>query len=192
MNMELQQPADNQAETDDLDELRSQADSLGIKYHPATGADKLKAKIAAHINAEAAAAAPQEVAPITQAQFEEEQFKLRKGNAGKLVRVRVTCMNPAKKEWDGEIISVGSAKIGTYKKFVKFNTENGWHIPFIIYEYMKEKKCAVYYNVETQGGKKIRKSRSVNEFSIEILPELTDEELKALARQQAMEAGKDV
>jgi hypothetical protein len=101
-------------------------------------------------------------------------------------------MNPAKKEWDGEIISVGSSKIGTYKKFVKFNAEDGWHIPHIIYQYMKEKKCSVFYTVTDQRGQKIRKAKLVNEFNMEVLPSLTDDELKALAQQQAMEAGKEV
>jgi hypothetical protein len=101
-------------------------------------------------------------------------------------------MNPAKKEWDGEIISVGSAKIGTFKKFVKFNTEEGWHIPNIIYEYIKERKCSIFFTEKNHIGQKVRKAKLVNEFNLEVLPPLTKDELKSLAQRQAMEAGQDV
>jgi hypothetical protein len=189
-----QQPA-TEAEFDELATLKARADLMGIKYHPNTGIDKLKAKINNTLSTD------DEVKPtvsvgnsvyLTEKQFKDEEFKLRKSNAGKLVRVRVTCMNPAKKEWDGEILSVGSAKMGTFKKFVKFNTDDGWHIPFIIYEYMKERKCSIFHTITDAKGQKIRKSKLVNEFNIEVMPPLTPEELKALAQQQAMEAGKDV
>jgi hypothetical protein len=189
-----QQPTE--VETDELTLLRARADLMGIKYHPSTGVDKLKAKINNQLKSDAEEEKPKPVKEydknyLTETEFQQEQFKLRKQNAGKLIRVRVTCMDPAKKDWDGEIISVGSAKIGTYKKFVKFNTEDGWHIPYIIYEYLKERKCSIFYTFIDQQGTKIRKAKQVNAFNIEVLPTLTKEELKELAIKQAMEAGKE-
>jgi hypothetical protein len=190
-----QQPA-IEAEFDELATLKARADMMGIKYHPNTGIDKLRAKvnnaIANDTEEEDKSSTPANSNYLTEKQFREEEFKLRKSNAGKLVRIRVTCMNPSKKEWDGEIISVGSAKMGTFKKFVKFNTDDGWHVPFIIYEYMKERKCSIFHTITDAKGQKIRKAKLVNEFNIEVLPPLTPVELKALAQQQAMEAGKDV
>jgi hypothetical protein len=190
-----QQPA-IEAEFDELATLKARADMMGIKYHPNTGIDKLRAKvnnaIANDTEEEDKSSTPANSNYLTEKQFREEEFKLRKSNAGKLVRIRVTCMNPSKKEWDGEIISVGSAKMGTFKKFVKFNTDDGWHVPFIIYEYMKERKCSIFHTITDAKGQKIRKAKLVNEFNIEVLPPLTPAELKALAQQQAMEAGKDV
>jgi hypothetical protein len=190
-----QQPA-IEAEFDELATLKARADMMGIKYHPNTGIDKLRAKVNNAITndteEEDKSSTPANSNYLTEKQFREEEFKLRKSNAGKLVRIRVTCMNPSKKEWDGEIISVGSAKMGTFKKFVKFNTDDGWHVPFIIYEYMKERKCSIFHTITDAKGQKIRKAKLVNEFNIEVLPPLTPAELKALAQQQAMEAGKDV
>jgi hypothetical protein len=199
--MEQQQPAP-EAEFDELATLRARADMMGIKYHPSTGVDKLKAKInnaLSGIKADSPLGDDPDVKVlnsgaknyISEKEFQEEEFKLRRQNAGKLVRVRVTCMNPSKKDWDGEIISVGSAKMGTFKKFVKFNAEDGWHIPHIIYEYMKERKCSIFHTVTDHTGQKVRKAKQVNEFSIEVLPALTKEELKLLAQQQAMAEGKD-
>ena len=191
-----QQPA-IEAEFDELATLKARADMMGIKYHPNTGIDKLRVKVNNAIandteEEEDKSSTPANSNYLTEKQFREEEFKLRKSNAGKLVRIRVTCMNPSKKEWDGEIISVGSAKMGTFKKFVKFNTDDGWHVPFIIYEYMKERKCSIFHTITDAKGQKIRKAKLVNEFNIEVLPPLTPAELKALAQQQAMEAGKDV
>ena len=198
MSEEIEQQQPTEVEIDELATLKARADMMGIKYHPSTGVDKLKAKIDLKLagkEEEPEVKSKSKEYPegyVTDAEFKDEAFRLRKQTAGKLIRVRVTCMNPSKKEWDGEIISVGSSKIGTYKKFVKFNTEEGWHIPFIIYEYLKEKKCAMYHTVQDNKGNKVRKSKLVNEFNIEVLPALTKEELKDLAQRQAMEAGKEV
>ena len=203
MNDELdQQQQPTEVEFDELAALKARADLMGIKYHPSTGIDKLKAKIENQLSgkkettttviSDNSIKASSSIDYLTEAKFKEEEFKLRKTNAAKLVRVRVTCMNPAKKEWDGEIISVGSAKIGTFKKFVKFNAEEGWHIPFIIYEYLKERKCSVFYTEKDHLGQKIRISNLFNVFIIDVFPSLTKDELKALAQRQAMEAGKDV
>lgn len=199
MNDELDQQQPTEVEFDELAALKARADMMGIKYHPSTGIDKLKAKIDLKLSGEKEAEAPKTATfskgkkPdfLTQKEYETLEFKRRKMTAAKLVRVRVTCMNPAKKEWDGEIISVGSAKIGTFKKFVKFNTEEGWHIPHIIFEYLKERKCSVFYTEKDHLGQKVRKSKLVNEFNLEVLPPLTKDELKSLAQRQAMEAGQD-
>jgi len=191
--VEQQQPAP-EAELDELATLKARADLMGIRYNPKISVEKLKLKIEGKLS-DIEEVKPVPMATLTkkdelsEAEFDAEQATLRRSNAGKLVRVRVTCMNPNKKDWDGEIISVGSAKIGTFKKFVKFNADDGWHIPFIIYEYLKEKKCSVFYTVNDERGQKIRKARLVNEFSLEVLPALTDAELKDLAIKQAMEAG---
>lgn len=195
-----QQPAE--AEFDELATLKARADMMGIKYHPATGIEKLKAKINNQlaIKEDSSLNDDPDIRGmnsgtkqfISDAEFKAEQFKLRKANAGKLVRIRVTCMNPNKKDWDGEIISVGSAKIGTYKKFVKFNADDGWHVPNIIYEYMKERKCSIFHTIKDARGQNIRKAKLVNEFSIEVLPPLTKQELKNLAQRQAMESGQEV
>ena len=197
MNEEMDQQQPAEAEFDELAALKARADLMGIKYHPSTGIDKLKAKIDLQLSdkksTEPVKSNKQSTGKqfMTQKEYQDFEFKHRKSNAAKLVRVRVTCMNPAKKEWDGEIISVGSAKIGTFKKFVKFNTEDGWHIPNIIFEYLKERKCSIFYTEKDHLGQKVRKAKLVNEFNIEVLPPLTKDELKALAQRQAMEAGKE-
>ena len=104
-----------------------------------------------------------------------------------LKRCTVMCMNPMKKEWAGEILSVGSAKWGTFKKYIPFNGEP-YHIPKIIYDMMKERKCTIFYTVKQKDGRggDIRKGKLIPEFNIVDLPPLTSAELKQLADKQLL------
>lgn len=176
---------------DELTVLKERADRLGLKYHPSISADKLREKIAAHLadQPDPEAKATPAATPVVEAAAVEtpgqKRFRL-KQEALKLIRIRVTCMNPAKKEWDGEIFTVGNAAIGSVKKFVPFNIEDGWHVPHCIYEMMKNRMCPVYVSGKTKAGVTIRESKLIREFAIEVLPQLTQEELDELARRQAM------
>jgi hypothetical protein len=129
--------------------------------------------------------------PLDEKQFQRKYPKqaANRKSAGRLIRCRIQCMNPAKKDWPGEIFSVGSAKLGTFKKFVPFNSPEPYHLPQIIYDMLVEKKCTVFYTERDERGNKIRKGRLVNEFAIEVLPPLTKNELSDLARTQALRAG---
>lgn len=195
----------------ELESLKARADLLGIKYHPKSGADKLRAKIQMHMenleeaDAEEAEEVVEATAPkkntirtksgkpasqrLTPAQYKKHEFEVRKREASKLVRIRVTCMNPNKKGWEGEIISCGSAKLGTFKKYVPFNADNGWHVPQIIYQEMKDRKYTTFINVKGPRGESVRRGKLVPEFSIEVLPPLTKNERAELMRQQALAAG---
>lgn len=120
------------------------------------------------------------------------QKRLRLRNeANEQVRIRVSCMNPNKKDWQGEIFTVGNASVGTFKKFVPFNTEDGWHVPRMILQAMQERQCQIFVNEKTKNGITVRKGKQIKEFAIEILPSLTQTELNELARRQAMANGQD-
>ena len=188
MNTEIDGNQD-ESSYDELEALKARADLLGIKYHPNTGIDKLRAKI----NIKMVESSDIEESPSTKVtstdyvshtDFTKMELQNRRRKAGSLVRLIVTNMNPNKKEWEGEIISVGSAQLGTFKKYVPFNVE--WHVPHIIYEAMKERKCSIFHTVKDHLGQKVRKSKLINEFNIQVLPPLSKEELKDLANQQAM------
>tara|TARA_R110000851_G_scaffold249018_1_gene401546 strand:- start:207 stop:767 length:561 start_codon:yes stop_codon:yes gene_type:complete len=164
----------------ELDTLRGRADQLGIDYRHNTGVEKLRKLV----NAKLTPVAEEVKVPATQTE-QQKVAQIRK-EAAALVRIRVTCMNPNKKNWEGEIFSVGSAKLGTFKKFVPFDAPDGWHVPQIIFNMIKERKCSIFYNFTSPSGAKSRKSKLVPEFSIDILPALTEKELNNLARQQAL------
>lgn len=180
----------------ELDTLKARAKMMGISHHPSIGVAKLKAKIESHIEPKKAVKKEVIVRPInpknkkrtylTEQEYAKKHNMVSRKNVGRLVRVRITCMNPAKKEWEGEIFSIGSAKLGTFKKYVPFNTEDGWHIPYIMYEMIKDRKFTSFYTVVGAKGNKVRKGKLVPEFAIETLDSLNPEELKELATQQAM------
>ena len=161
---------------DELTALKARADMMGVKYHPSISLEKLKEKITAHMNAG-------EDKPT--AEPEMDRAALQK-SASELMRIRVTCMNPAKKEWEGEIFTVGNSVVGTFKKYVPFNADEGWHVPRIIYEQLKDRECQVFTTVRDSRGNSTRKGKLIKEFAIEVLPNLTEEEIKELAQRQAM------
>jgi len=116
-----------------------------------------------------------------------QEFRLRKRNhAMALIRVNVTCMNPAKREWDGEIFTTGNALVGSISKYVPFNSEDGWHIPRILYNFLRDRECQVFVTVTDQRQNKIRKGKMIKEFNIEVLEPLTPQELQELKERQAL------
>lgn len=172
----------------ELNVLKARADLMGIKYHHKIGVEKLRELVNGSLKTEGMSKEEIDTsAPLSRDEFLKLKRNRDRSNAGRLVRCRVTCMNPMKKEWEGEIFSVGSSKLGTFKKYVPYNVE--WHIPHIMYEMLKEKKCSVYHTVKDHLGQKIRKSKLVSEFSIEVLPPLTQAQLKDLGQKQAMANG---
>ena len=185
---------------DELEVLKNRCDMLGIKYHPNSGAAKLRAKLDAHNSKDAQGLQGNDISSLqkerkagrgylTHAEYVTETAQQKKKDIAKLVRVRITCMNPNKSEWEGEIFSVGSAKMGTFKKYVPFNAEDGWHIPHIMFEAIKERKYTQFYNARGPRGEKSRKGKLMPEFSVEVLEPLTEAELKELAQRQMMREG---
>lgn len=174
---------------DELTVLKKRADQMGIKYHPKIGLDKLRAKVNNILSDNPKEVVPDTppAAPITPVVMTEGQrhAKMRK-DAGRLVRIRVSCMNPNKKEYEGEIFTVSNRIVGTFKKYVPYNIDGGWHVPHIIYEHLKERQCQIFYTTKGPRGDKIRKGKLIREFAIEILDPLTPGEMKDLATRQAM------
>lgn len=194
--------------TDTLNKLHAQCELLGLKPHHRAGEDKIRSMIGEYLVDNPAKAGllldggavlntvPQD--PIdpnpkayTPAEYRELMGPPTRKTCNALKRVKILCMNPAKKEWPGEIISVGSAKLGTFKKYIPFNGEP-YHVPKIIYDMLKERQCTQFFTVKQKDGRggDIRKGKLIQEFNIVDLPPLTDAELKVLAdKQQLAQAG---
>ena len=171
---------------DELDALKARANLLGVKFHPSISLEKLREKVNAAVTSEGEADEVSNSPSETKVETIGEKRKRLKAEALKLIRIRLTCLNPAKKEWEGEIITVGNSLIGSVKKFVPFNADDGWHVPYVIYQQLKERQCQVFYTATDARGNKVRKGKLIKEFAIEVLPPLTKEELDELARRQAM------
>ena len=194
----------------ELKYLKTKAKMMGVKHHPSIGLNKLRDKIAEHtikVDAEKRKEARQakqtdvlrspvealqvhaaEVVPLNQAPVEnaaQRRGRLRK-EASKLVRIRITCMNPNKRDWEGEVFTVSNGAVGTFKKFVPFDNVEGWHVPQMILNMIQERKCQIFITQKNDRGMKVRIGKLINEFSVEIMSPLTGTELQELATQQAM------
>ena len=194
LNLDTEQEQDEAAllAATELENLKSRAEKLGVKFHPSISAEKLREKIkAAQTEGEGSVGEQPEVKSAAGTKEESPAAKkLRlKREALKLVRVRITCMNPAKKEWEGEIITVANNAVGTVKRYVPFNTEDGWHVEHILLEQLRERQCQIFVTEKDSRGNKVRKGKLIREFAIEVLEPLTEEELRDLAQRQAMAKG---
>jgi hypothetical protein len=180
-----------------IETARAEAEALGIKVHHRANEDTINKAIESHraasIDPELSTTAPAVTvtAPkfgrgkvMTESEWKKEEVGRRKRNVGALRRISVTCMNPQKADWDGEMFFVGSAKLGSYRKFVPFNGKP-WHVPQMIYDMIRERKCTIFQSVR-ERGQTFKKPMIINEFAIQDLPPLTQKELEDLAHQQAL------
>lgn len=191
---------------DQIDEkasLKLIADQMGITYSNNITVEKLKEKIQekrdAINNASASTASTDsgveatKVNPLASPNAEElpeKPLTLRQylqAEQMKLVRCRITCMDPKKADLTGEIFTVANEYLGTVRKFVPFGeiTDNGYHIPFCIYQMMLGREFLQIRTIKKSGGRQETKTAYVREFSIDVLPDLTKAELTALGNMQA-------
>lgn len=193
LNLDTEQELDEAAQlaAAELENLKVRAEKLGVKFHPSISAEKLREKIKAHQaegEGEAGSNEPKEKPASAEEHPSLKKLRLKREGL-KLVRVNITCMNPAKKEWEGEIFTVSNNAVGTVKRYVPFNTEDGWHVEQILLNQLRERQCQIFVTEKDSRGNKIRKGKLIREFAIEVLDPLTEEELDELAQRQAMARG---
>jgi len=174
-------------EPTELEILKRKADTLGIKYSPNIGLATLIKKVGNEIED----AKPASVAEVSEAtKVLQERERIRK-NASELIRVIVNCHNPNKQQLEGEIIAAGNTLTGTIKKYIPFNNTEGWHVPRIILNVMRERKCQIFVNSTDTKGRAVKKSKLINEFTITELTKLTDKEIEKLAQRQKVSRSLD-
>lgn len=165
------------SEETELQSIKDQLDSLGVTYHPNTGIEKLKTLLAkATVNEKEETVSTKETKSETKLTPMEE--------ATRLIRVIVTPVDPMKKLSQGEIFTVSNDVIGTICKYIAFNTEDGYHVPKIILDMLKEKKYTAIIQTKGSGDTKTT-TRELPAFNIVELEPLTQKELDALAAKQS-------
>lgn len=174
----------------ELEVLKQRATLMNIKFSNNISVEKLREKIEAAQAKDEPEVKEATVNPLG----EKQEAGVKKMTLGqkiraeqtRLIRVRIQNLDPKKKDLPGEIITVANEYMGTVRKFVPFGevTDNGYHIPYCIYEFLKERK---FINITTRKGNNglpdIRATEA-REFSIEVLPPLTEAELAQLAQAQ--------
>jgi len=167
--------------SNELETLKKRADMMGIKYHPKTGVTKLKGKIYAAMQEDDTSEVTSDTTKVES--LEPTRAELHK-QATLHKRVVITCNNPDKKDWDGEIFSVGNAVVGTIKKYVPFNDSRGFHVPSMLLEVIRDKDCTIIKERKEDGRMKSTQV-TIKEFNVTELDALTPTEIAAIAKRQA-------
>jgi hypothetical protein len=178
----------------ELEVLKQRADQMGITYHPSIGVDALRDKVNAKLNGTTEPAQNITVninsefvpSPAALKMAEDQRINYIRKNALRLVRVRISCMNPNKKEWDSELFSVQN-DILSAKRLVPFNVD--WHVEQCILDMIEDRTCTAFKNRKDQYGRVHTDPYQIKEFAVTVLPPLTEDELEDLRQQQAMRGG---
>lgn len=178
-SQEDQQPSER-------DLLMERADDMGISYSKNIKTETLRERVNAKMNGEDDSEDSSETVKPSGKQSEHQKRRAAQQKAGKLVRIRITCMNQNKRNHEGEYFTASNSSAGTFTKYVPYDTE--WHVPQIIYNMIKARQVAVRYD-KVVNGVKTQATKLVPEFAVEELPPLTDAELKQLRLEQARRAG---
>lgn len=180
--------------TDNFDDLPQQSERealeqrakvLNINFHSNISTEKLRERVNSVLtgNAESSDEAPA-AATLPKGESPEARRSRKRKEAAKLVRVRIHCNDPAKKEWPGEYITVGNNYVGTFRKYIPYNLDEPYQIPQILLNALREKRVQVFTTKKGKHGIPTRESKSIAAYTIEVLPQLTQEELNELARSQ--------
>jgi len=207
---------------DTIEEVRTVATDLDIKFSGNTGLETLKTKIVNTLSVMPSLEIKSEIdfggqdeeieiaKPIVKQDLSVSKLltmdptleknpnirrQIIRAQALKLVRVKITNLDPSDAMLSGAIISMQSKYTGKVAKYVPFGdeSENGYHIPQIIYDHIKGQKFAL--RKEAKGGRfgvKTYKTTMVNKFAIEVLPPLSRQEFQELAAHQRASQAIDI
>ena len=178
----------DELQVDEMTILKQRATMMGIKFSNNIGLEALRKKVADAQEGITEQEQP-EVNPLATPTAQEDKLsmaqRIRLENT-RLVRVRIQNLDPKKKDLPGEILTVANDYMGTVRKYVPYGeaTDNGYHIPYCIYKLLKNRKFLHVSVKKGRNGKERVEQQWVREFAIEILPQLTEEELKQLGQAQ--------
>lgn len=191
--------ADEQA-VDELTLLKERAKVMGIPFSNNISLETLRKRVADKM--EGKNEAPEvnaltgdpEIAqamvakPLNQKDNAIALRKLMHAQQMRQVRVRITNMDPKKKDLPGEIWTVANEYLGTVRKFVPYGeqTDDGFHIPYCLYRLLDSKRFLHIRDVKDRTTGIVRQDKVwAKEFSLDVLPMLTQGELDRLAAAQA-------
>jgi hypothetical protein len=178
------------------DEIRKELADNGVTLHHKTGTKKLASTLAKVRTDEYKEdpktpdlTGPSEAAKAAKAKHIEARDNLTPTQAAmKLVRVVVTPNDPAMANYPGLIFTVGVSSLNNgrmIKKFVPFSNEEGWHVPIIILRQIEGAEMQKFKTITRPNGEKVLEPYLTKKFNVQVLADLTKEELKRLADQQA-------
>jgi hypothetical protein len=208
----VEETAESETQVTELSMLKQRATLMGVSFSNNISVETLRARIQAKLDGESQPAAQTpELAPealITDtaasmapvpAVAEAEVPKVTRPKSIReqlmetemaLVRLRITNLDPKKKDLPGEILTVANEYLGTVRKYIPYGevTDNGFHVPMCLYRQLQE-RTFVSIKVRKVNGREHVESQDAREFSLEVLEPLTADELSRLAASQAAANG---
>lgn len=160
---------------DAIEALRNQCDLLGITYHHKNKEQTLIELIQAHHDKMKVA---EEKVPAT----EVEILNAARKEALRLHRVMVTCNDPMKINYPGEVFQAGNANIATIKKYCPFGNTNGWHMPKILLNSIEDKE----FRRPNKDQRDARSGGMAKAYTVTYLDNLKPEEFEQLKQIQEM------
>jgi hypothetical protein len=128
-----------------------------------------------------------------------ERRAIVRARAMKLVRCKVHNLDPNDSALEGVIKTAYNKFTGKVSKYIPFGDENehGWHVPQILLNVLREEKYSMRKEVKQRGqvssfGVKQYKTVHLPKYNIEIMPDLTKEELEGLAQDQKARGAIDI
>jgi len=165
------------------DSLKTLADQQGLTYKDNIPTDRLRALVYG-------ASDDTDEPVVSQESVADKRARIR-AEATKLIRVNITCMNPAKAAYTGELFTIGNSIIPTITKMVPFGTPEGYHIPQILLDHIRSKDFQTFIPTKGKNGIDTVTSKCIREYAVEILPPLTPAEIQEIAKLQAMKSTQD-
>ena len=170
--------------TSERNSLKALADQQGLTYKENIPTDRLRALVYGAVDE------VDEPVAVVEESLADKRLRIRNA-ALKLIRVNITCMNPAKAAYTGELFTIGNSIIPTITKMVPFGTPEGYHIPQILLDHIRGKEFQTFIPKKGKNGIDTVTSKCIREYAVEILPSLTPTEIQEIAKLQAMKSTQD-
>ena len=154
-----------------LEQLKAQADAMGLKYNGNISATTLQQRIDQVLQSSAEVEVSEPVAPVNPV------IEMRK-QATRLLRVTITPMDALKRDYRGEFFEI-SNRVMKIKRFIPYGVPT--HIEAALLEEIRGRKFRMTIPATRETG---AESRLVTAYAIAELAPLTPQELKNLAKAQ--------
>lgn len=192
----------------ELDMLKTRARILGITFSNNIGVEALRLKVKAKMDGDAEAPGSDVPQPAALAVSQANPLESESGTVEvptkvmsireylrkeqlKLVRLRITNLDPKKKDLPGEIFTVANEYLGTIRKYIPYGeiTDDGYHVPYCMYKELEQRKFLHIKTGKDRKGHTQVEQRWVREFALEVLAPLSKDEISKLAAAQAAAGG---
>lgn len=170
----------------DLEDVKAELKSRGVKMHHKTGEAKLRGTLQAVLDDSYEKPVKEKKKPVEKPTAAPEKLTVEE-EALKLVRVIVSPNDPLMATYPGLIFTVCSSVVNggqAVKKYVPFNNEEGWHIPHIIFKQIENAQMQKFKQVKLANGESVLQPYQAKMYNIQVLPNLTQSELDKLAASQ--------